>query len=259
MEKAVSTVANEGGITEMSKPKSKTKEKNKSNNKSKSKDKIRKRKVKKAVSESEQENRDLEEEFRRIEVERSDFKRIYFDVFGEQYPEHRITNDNSNAKRKSKSNSKSMEDNDSKKKERYVQKHSDATLLLESVIIGQRPYFAVSEKNDKKVLIKFEESHEDEVHKYLPLGDSMSRCYTFKTDEEFYYYIEQAKREDRDSIYGKVKHIRKKYIDADDFHISICAADTIFTYFQDKIGMTHYLFFVGGNDTGKSNNLTGII
>ena len=32
--------------------------------------------------------------------------------------------------------------------------------------------------------------------------------------------------------------------------------DTIFTYFQDKIGMTHYLFFVGGNDTGKSNNLT---
>ena len=45
------------------------------------------------------------------------------------------------------------------------------------------------------------------------------------------------------------------YPDADNFHITICAADTIFTYFQDKIGLTHYLFFVGNNGSGKSNNL----
>ena len=32
-------------------------------------------------------------------------------------------------------------------------------------------------------------------------------------------------------------------------------ADTIFTYYQDGMGLTHYLFFVGGNDSGKSNNL----
>jgi hypothetical protein len=57
-------------------------------------------------------------------------------------------------------------------------------------------------------------------------------------------------------LYKKVKSIWQKYVDADDFHISLCAADTIFSYFQDKIGLTHYLFFVGGNDSGKSNNLT---
>ena len=56
--------------------------------------------------------------------------------------------------------------------------------------------------------------------------------------------------------YTEKKSIWQKYIDADDFHISICAADTIFTYFQDKIGLTHYLFFVGNNSSGKSNNLT---
>ena len=39
------------------------------------------------------------------------------------------------------------------------------------------------------------------------------------------------------------------------FHISICAADTIFSYLQDKIGLTHYLFFIGNNGSGKSNNL----
>jgi hypothetical protein len=51
-------------------------------------------------------------------------------------------------------------------------------------------------------------------------------------------------------LYRTVKSIIKKYVDADDFHISICAADTIFTYFQDN------LFFVGGNNSGKSNNIT---
>ena len=35
----------------------------------------------------------------------------------------------------------------------------------------------------------------------------------------------------------------------------MCAGDTIFTYFQDKLGTTHYDFFIGDNGTGKSNNL----
>ena len=30
------------------------------------------------------------------------------------------------------------------------------------------------------------------------------------------------------------------------------------SYFQEKIGLTHYLFFTGGNNSGKSNNLTKI-
>ena len=35
----------------------------------------------------------------------------------------------------------------------------------------------------------------------------------------------------------------------------IGAADTIFTYFVDKSSSTHYLIFVGDNETGKSTNL----
>ncbi len=53
----------------------------------------------------------------------------------------------------------------------------------------------------------------------------------------------------------KVKTILKKYIDLDDDFINILAADIIFTYFQDKLGMTHYLLIVGDNNTGKSNIL----
>jgi hypothetical protein len=84
----------------------------------------------------------------------------------------------------------------------------------------------------------------------------MSRTFNFKSAEALDQFIEKAKSETLDSLYKKVKAIWKKYIDADDFHISLCAADTIFTCFQDKMGLTHYLYFVGGNDTGKSNNLT---
>lgn len=32
----------------------------------------------------------------------------------------------------------------------------------------------------------------------------------------------------------------------------LCAADTIFTYLQDRFSMTHYIFVIGDNDSGKT-------
>ena len=49
----------------------------------------------------------------------------------------------------------------------------------------------------------------------------------------------------------KIKNTWQKYYDIDDETLTLCAADTIFTYFQDKMGMTHYLLFVGTNDQEK--------
>ena len=69
-------------------------------------------------------------------------------------------------------------------------------------------------------------------------------------------YLKLAQSEDFDSLYRMQKNIVSKYIDpASDAHLTILAADTIFTYFQDKLGQTHYLMFVGDNDTGKIANL----
>jgi hypothetical protein len=98
----------------------------------------------------------------------------------------------------------------------------------------------------------------DDVSEYKPFEPSayLNEPYRFQSEEDFKSYIDRAGRESLDTLYRKVKAIWSKYIDADDFHISICAADTIFTYYQDKMGLTHYLFFVGGNDSGKSNNLS---
>jgi hypothetical protein len=117
------------------------------------------------------------------------------------------------------------------KKEIIVQRYTMADgSIAEAVIVGGRPKFAVPVP---KV------GFPDQISSIL-----------------LYEFVENMRTKDLNALYKKVKPIWKKYVDADDFHISICAADIIFTYFQDKIGVTHYLFFIGGNNSGKSNNLT---
>jgi hypothetical protein len=147
------------------------------------------------------------------------------------------------------------------KKPVCVQKYHDGDLLAEAVIVGRKPYFAVATPkvgNPDEVSITLQDSiqiDENTVMKPYELGAYVNKPYSFKSEQEFHEFVLKTKNENLDTMYKKVKSIWGKYVDADDFHISICAADTIFTYFQDKIGLTHYLFFVGGNNSGKSNNL----
>jgi len=161
-----------------------------------------------------------------------------------------------------KSNNDPAQENQKPKKSYYVQKHREVESLAESIIIAGKPYFAVARpKPDtpREIQITFEETitladGTTELRPY-ELMSYMNKPYLFKSNEEFESYLQMARKETLDTLYRRVKSIWKKYIDGDDFHISICTADTIFTYFQDKIGLTHYLFFIGNNTSGKSNNL----
>jgi len=161
-------------------------------------------------------------------------------------------------KRKKKRARQSHKEKDSHdtRKEVYTQRCSNGTTFAEAILISRVPYFLVLNKIDSTISIQ--NVIEDAYAIYLPLEFTsyMNRPYSFSSKEQVYEYIDKTKKETLDSLYKKVKTIWKKYIDADDFHISICTADTIFTYYQDKLGLTHYLFFVGGNNSGKSNNLT---
>lgn len=129
-------------------------------------------------------------------------------------------------------------------------------MIAESVIVGGIPYFAVARADSKNVTLEESIPITDKIE-YKPFEQTayLSEPYKFKSRQEFESCIEKARNETLDSLYRKEKAIWLKYIDADDFHISICAADTIFTYYQDRMGLTHYLFFIGGNNCGKSNNL----
>jgi hypothetical protein len=146
--------------------------------------------------------------------------------------------------------------NNDKKQPHYVQKYTEAGFIAEAVIVGGIPYFAVAEANSKNITLE-ESIPIDDKNEYKPFERTayLSEPYKFESGQHFKACVEKARTETRDILYRKVKSVCLKYIDADDFHISICAADTIFTYYQDKIGSTHYLFFVGSPGSGKSNNL----
>ena len=134
----------------------------------------------------------------------------------------------------------------------YVQRLSDGEHLAEAVLVGGIPAFLVRGKDAIYTTDRID--LEDKIVKPLPAEAYLNKPYSFKI-REVEYVIQSAKLENLDTLYRKVKSIWKKYIDADDLHISICAADTIFTYYQDRLGLVHYLFFVGGSTSGKSNRL----
>lgn len=141
----------------------------------------------------------------------------------------------------------------------YIQKTSNIIefpnyKLVESILVKGIPKFLISD--GKNIEIKNSIELENKTLKPFDKNMYMNKPYSFDSDEQVQEYIEKAKKETLDTLYRKVKRIWKKYIDADDFHIVICAADTIFTYLQDRIGLTHYLFFVGSGTSGKSTNLT---
>jgi hypothetical protein len=148
------------------------------------------------------------------------------------------------SKAKGKDKDKDERDKDNHKIAQFIQKYSAPSVTAESVIVGNIPYFAIARINDDddavNIMLEDFVPITDSIE-YRPFGNEsyLNKPYTFKSREEFDLTIEKAKCETLDSLYRKVMSIWKKYIDADDFHISICAADTLFTYFQDKIGMTY--------------------
>jgi hypothetical protein len=61
--------------------------------------------------------------------------------------------------------------------------------------------------------------------------------------------------ESADTLFSQIKRQWKKYVNESDNHINVCAGDCVFTYFQDRLGSTHYLFFVADTEAGKTTNL----
>lgn len=143
------------------------------------------------------------------------------------------------------------------KKTHFVQKYSESDLIAEAIIVAGIPYFAVAKARSNEITLERSIAIDD-TNEYRPFESRayLNKPYIFKSKQDIESCVNKTRNETLDTSYRKVKAIWSKYIDADDFHISICAGDTIFTYYQDKIGLTHYLFFVGNNSSGKSNNLT---
>src|SRR6476646_6603224 len=147
----------------------------------------------------------------------------------------------------------SSDKKETSKKEFVFYKYSKDIPLAESILIKNHPVF-LQIKNGKPILSETIDLG-DQILIPPDTSNYLSKEYVFSSREEIEQYIKRAEKENMNSLYQKTKNVWKKYFDSDDETITLCAADTIFTYFQDKLGMTHYLLFVGDNSTGKSNAL----
>lgn len=151
-------------------------------------------------------------------------------------------------------NAEQEEKKDNKKILYIINKYSQEIPLAESIFVDNIPYFI--QIIDGKPIYKQEIELSDINIAPPDRTEHIGKEYSFSSFEEVQYFIDLAKNETLDSIANRVKTELKKYLDPDDEDfINILAADIVFTYFQDKLGMTHYLLIIGDNNTGKSNVL----
>ena len=130
------------------------------------------------------------------------------DVIGKKFPA--VDNDQDDkTKSKIKSERNNGGNNSEDDRPKYpLQKYSDASIIAESILIGNVSYFLVSKNGT--IDIKAQLEFGDRILIPFESISYINRPYSFSSKEEVYTYIEQAKNETLDSLYQKVKNIWKK-------------------------------------------------
>ena len=171
----------------------------------------------------------------------------------ENYNQATTDDDQEHGKKESSRGGNKEEKNDDGKKPYTINKYSQGISLAESILINNVPYFLQIINNKPLLSQKISLSDIDLVPPERT--EYLSKEYNFASVEEIKYFINRAKNETLDSLFQLVKSLWTKYIDMNEDFINVCVADTIFSCFQDKLGMCHYLLIVGDNNSGKSNIL----
>jgi hypothetical protein len=159
-----------------------------------------------------------------------------------------------------------FEEEAEKLKKQYIQKYYSKTydMLYEAVLVGGKPYFVSQEWDLEGVpfgnlieRIPLPEMADKPTMQLVPPEKEMylSKPYEFASENELNKYLKLASVITLDGLYQRQKDLVSKYVDASDTHLTMLAADAIVSYFQDRLGQTHYDVFVGDNDTGKTSNL----
>jgi hypothetical protein len=182
-----------------------------------------------------------------------DFKEYQEKSIKTQFPNN--PNGNGNGKGKKSKDSVSEEKKKEDTKIYYpINKYSQGIPLAEEILVNNIPYF--TQIIDGKPVYKQEIELSDINIIPTQRTEYLSKeYYSFDSFDEVQYFIDLAKTETLDTLFIRIKNELKKYIDVEEDFINILACDIAFSYFQDKLGMTHYLFNVGDNNVGKSNIL----
>ncbi len=150
-------------------------------------------------------------------------------------------------------------DKDQKEKKKIPLKKYTANGRLplhESIILGLDSKFVTLDSQGKyqfKDSIYLNDSQElvpgDTIHTQNPLP------YIFDSEEEFKEYLDLARNETFDSLYLTIDSIFRKYVNVEEHYYAELVGKTIWSWFQDKFGYTHYIIIVGDNASGKNSAL----
>jgi hypothetical protein len=127
--------------------------------------------------------------------------------------------------------------------------------LHESLVIDSKPIFVTISK-EGEIEYKSEIQVNGEI--FIPndtVYTSNPLPYIFDSKEEFEKYIELARKETLDSLFSKVGTEFRKYLKVEEHYYTLLVGDTIWSHFQDKFPVTHYVIIVGDNDSGKNSAL----
>jgi hypothetical protein len=145
-----------------------------------------------------------------------------------------------------------------KTKQVYIRKYTgngNLFPLSESIVLGEAPSF-LQVIEGKPVLLDSLEIGQTILYPYDTLETHNPIPYLFESVDELNVCLKEvALYENLDPLFFKVKAIFKKYVDAEDRYITLLAASTILSYYQDKFGTIHYIIIVGDNGSGKNSAL----
>jgi|SRR5215216_542794 len=123
--------------------------------------------------------------------------------------------------------------------------------LWETVKVGGQYHLVSYDPVQNKLLPAASEISESD-RTIVPYSEGGIEPYTFQSIDELNQYIELAKAETAGTLFTEVKDWAAKFYDTDtEEYTNLIAGDIVFTYFQDRIGKTHYVFVWGDPDQGK--------
>ncbi len=165
------------------------------------------------------------------------------------------SNTNNNDSDSNDNNSNSNNDN-SGSGTSYAIRYSSVDFLAEAILIAGQPMFLVVKRDCSSISIKSSINMEGKNLKPLKKETYLSKPYSFSSEQEIFDFGNKAQNMSLSDLYTNVKSHCKLFIVGDENHITLLSADITYTYNQDRLGLTHYLFFIGKPGSGKSNNLT---
>ncbi len=139
---------------------------------------------------------------------------------------------------------------------KYLRKYELDSILYEAIIVDKVPQFVIYNNNDGtfRLLDRIEVANYiiypvDTITTHNPIP------YSFESEQELKKYLTLARLESFNSLFEKVLLESRKYINNEEHTLVIISADTVYSYFQDRFGTTHYNIFVGDNNSGKNSAL----